>query len=452
MNISFNNRDAASGILKIEVTKEDYAAEVEKGLRDFRRKADIPGFRKGMAPMGMLSKMYGKQMLAEKIDYLVSNNLSDYISKNLNILGEPLPNETEQKEIDFETQEDFEFYFDLALAPEINIELSKADVLPCYQVVVDDDLVNNRIESYRVTFGTYDADAEAVAEKDVVKGIATELEDGVPREGGIVVEDAILMPMYLKNEEDRQKFIGAKKGDTLTFNPQRAYEGSEAEIASFLKTDKTQVLDITADFNFEIKEITHYKEAELNQELYDKIFGEGVVADEAAFNEKVKESISKQYAVQSNYKFHNDVRTLLLDKAHDMVFAEDILKRWMCQREENKTEEQVNEEYPKIAEDLKFHLIKEHIIKNNNLLVENEEVDAMARKIVKSQFAQYGMPFVDDDLVSDYAKNLLKETNTLCNVIDRVTDDKLVDWLKNNISLDVKNVSAEEFVKILQIG
>jgi trigger factor len=404
-----------------------------------------------MLPMGMLNKMYGKQILMEKVDHLVSGKLSDYISKNeIVILGEPLSSETEQKEIDFDTQEDFEFCFDLALAPEVNIELSNADVLPYYQVAIDDDLLNKRIESYQATFGTYDADAEEVAEKDVIKGRVTELEGGVPREGGIIVEDAILMPMYVKNEEDKQRFIGAKKGDTLTFNPQQAYEGSEVEITSFLKIDKAQASGITADFSFEIKEITHYKEAELNQELYDKIFGEGAVTDEAAFIEKVKESISEQYAIQSNYKFFNDARSFLLNKASDMVFADDILKRWMCQREENKTEEQVNREYPQLIEDVKFHLIKEHIVKKNNLSVENEDVDAAARKMVKSQFAQYGMSTVADDVISEYAKSMLKETKVLNNVIERVTDDKLADWLKSSISMDIKDVSAEEFVKILQ--
>jgi trigger factor len=449
MNISFNNRDAVSGILKIEVTKEDYAAKVEASLRDIRRKANVPGFRKGMVPAGIIDKMYKKHVLVEEVNKLVSDNLFEYIRNNgIEMLGEPLPNETEQKEIDFSTDEAFEFCFDIALAPEVSRSFSKEDILTYYQVKVDDDMIGKQIEVYQATFGSYDDGAEEVEEKDMVKGLATELENGEPKAGGLVVEDAVLMPMYIKNEEEKSIMIGAAKGATLIFNPHKAYDGAEAEISSFLKTDKAKAADLTGDFSFEINEITRYKEAELNQELYDKAFGEGVVTDEEAFREKVRASIAEQYNAQSDRKFFIDARPLFLDKAKDMVLADDIIKRWLLTKEEYATMEEIEENYPGIFEDLKFLIVKESVAKSN-ISVKDEEVEDVARKMVKARFAQYGMYSLSDEAVSSYANNMLKDKEMLRNTIDRLTEDKLVDWLKNTVTMDIKYVSTEEFAEIL---
>ncbi len=452
MNISLkNNEDAVSGILKLEVVKADYADQVEKSLRNLRQKANIPGFRKGMVPIGMIKKMYGKQALAEEVNKLVSENLYKYIRENeLNILGEPLPNETEQKEIDFDTQEDFDFYFDVALAPEINVDLNKKDKLNYFQAAVDDEMINKQIDSYRANFGTYDTVDEITDEKDLIKGTVAELENGEPKEGGIIVEEAVLMPLYLKDENEKNKFTGAKKDSVIIFNPNKAYEGADAEIASFLKVDKADVPAITGDFSFEIKEITHHKEAEINQEFFDKVFGEGVVTTEEDFRNKVKESIEEQFAPQSDYKFLMDARKLLLKKAGEVPFADELLKRWLLASDEKKTKEQVDEDYPQIIEDLKYHLIKESIVKKNDIKVENEDIELFGRKVAKAQFAQYGMLSVPDDILDNYVKDMMKNKQTLQNVIDRAVEEKLSAWLKGKVKLDVKEVSTEEFNKLFE--
>jgi len=363
MNISLKNIDAVSGILTMEIVKADYADQVEKSLKNFRQKANIPGFRKGMVPMGMIKKMYGKHVLAEEVNKLVSENLFKYIRENqLNILGEPMPNETEQKEIDFDTQETFEFCFDIAIAPEINITLNKKNSLDFYQVAIDDEMVNKQLESYRANFGTYDA-AEDVEEKDLIKGTVAELENGIPKEGGVVVEDAVIMPLYMKDEAEKAKFIGAKNNTVIVFNPHKAYEGAEAEIAAFLKVDKAEVANLTGDFSFEIKEITRHKEAEINQELFDKVLGEGTVTSEEEFRNKIKETLAEQFEPQSNYKFLKDARELLITKAGDLQFADELLKRWLLASNENNTPEKIEEDYPQIIEDLKYHLIKENLVK-----------------------------------------------------------------------------------------
>ena len=450
MNVSLKNIDAVSGIVKLEIVKADYAEQVEKSLRNFRQKANVPGFRKGMVPMGMVKKMYGKHVLVEEVNKLVSENLFKYINENkLNVLGEPMPNETEQQPINFDTQEDFEFCFDVALAPEIKIELSKGDNLPYYQVAIDEEMLNQQVDAYTANFGSYDA-AEEVEEKDLVKGTIAELENGSPKEGGIVVEDAVLMPSYMKDEAEKAKFIGAKANTVIVFNPNKAYEGAEAEIASLLKVDKEAVAGLTGDFSFEIKEITRHKKAELNQELFDKVFGEGVVSSEEEFKNKIKDALAEQFTPQSDFKFLLDAREVLVQKAGELKFADDLLKRWLLAANEKNTAEKLDEEYPKIIEDLKYQLIKENLVKGNNLKVEDADIENFAKRVAKAQFAQYGMLSVPEDVLANYAKDMLKNKQTLQNVLDRAVEEKLAAWLKEQVELDVKEVSAEEFNKLFE--
>lgn len=450
MNVSLKNIDAVSGIVKLEIVKADYAEQVEKSLRNFRQKANVPGFRKGMVPMGMVKKMYGKHVLVEEVNKLVSENLFNYIRDNkLNILGEPMPNETEQQSINFDTQEDFEFCFDVALAPEIKIELSKNDKLPFYQVAIDEEMMNQQVEAYTANFGSYDS-VEEVEEKDLVKGTIAELENGSPKEGGIVVEDAVLMSSYIKDEAEKAKFIGAKVNSVIVFNPNKAYEGAEAEIASLLKVEKEAVAGITGDFSFEIKEITRHKNAELNQELFDKVFGEGVVTSEEEFKNKIKEALAEQFTPQSDYKFLLDARDVLVQKAGELKFADELLKRWLLTANEKNTPEKLDEDYPQIIEDLKYQLIKENLVKNNNLKVEDADIENFAKRVAKAQFAQYGMLSVPEEVLVNYAKDMLKNKQTLQNVIDRAVEEKLAGWLKEQVELEVKEVSAEEFNKLFE--
>lgn len=450
MNVSLKNIDAVSGIVKVEIVKADYAEKVEKGLRNFRQKANVPGFRKGMVPMGMVKKMYGKSVLAEEVNKLVSEGLFGYIRENeLNILGEPLPNESEQKEINFDTQEDFEFCFDVAIAPEINVSLGKEDTLPYFSIAVSDDMVEKQIASYRANFGNYDQ-VEEVEEKDMIKGTVAELENGEIKAGGLVVENAVIMPLYVKDSEEKAKFMGAKVNSVVVFNPSKAYEGAEAEIAAFLKVEKDQVATYTGDFSFEINEITRHKEAELNEELFTRVFGEGVVSTAEEFTAKIKESLAEQFAPESDFKFLSDAKDLLVAKAGDLPFAEGILKRFMLAQDEKRTAESIDEDFPKVIEDLKFHLIKEKLVKENNLKVEEADITAFGKRVAKAQFAQYGMISVPEDVLENYAKDMLKNKETLRNVVDRAVEEKLSSWLKEQVTLDVKEVSAEEFGKIVE--
>jgi len=443
------NNDAVSGVVKLEIEKKDYAEKIEKNLRQYRQKANIPGFRKGMVPMGLIKKMYGKYVLAEEVNKLVSENLLSYIRENeIRILGEPLPNETEQQPIDFDEQEDFVFYFDLAFAPVIEFKLNKRDRLHRYTIRIDDEMINNQIGAYRKNFGTYEQ-VDEIGETDMVKGTVTELENKKPKEGGIVVEDALLMPNYIKGKREQNKFIGAKLNKTIIFNPQKAYKGVAVEIASFLKVDKDVASEITADFQFEIKEITRYKEAELNKELFDKVFGDNAVETEEDFREKVKAVLAEQLNPQCDYIFMDDVRKMLIRKAGDVKFADSVLKRWLLTTNNETTPEKVEEDYPKVTEDLIYHLTKEKLIKEHNLKVDNPEVEEIAKKMVKEQFARYGMLTVPDDLLDKYAKDMLKNEETLRNLVNRAMDEKFAKWVNEQVKVETKEVTQEEFEKLV---
>lgn len=450
MNVSLINNDSVRGLIKLEIVKSDYEAAVEKSLRSFRQKANVPGFRKGMVPMGMVKKMYGKQALLEEVNRLVSDNLFKYIRENnLNILGEPLASEAEPSALDFDKDEDFVFNFDVALAPEININMSKEDTLPYYEVKIDGDMLNKQVEAYTANFGTYEA-GEEVEEKDLVKGIVAELENGAPKEGGVVVENAVLMPMYIKDEAEKAKFIGSKVNTVVVFNPNKAYEGAEAEIASFLHVEKEKVAELTGDFSFEIKEISRHKNAELNQELFDKVFGESVVTSEEEFRNKIREALAEQFTPQCDFKFLSDAREVLVKKAGELKFADDILKRWLLVANEKNTAENIENDYPHIIEDLTYHLIKESLVKANGLKVQDADIEEFAKRVAKAQFAQYGMLSVPEDALENYAKEMLKNKQTLQNILDRAVEEKLAAWLKEQVTIDKKEVTADEFAKMFE--
>ena len=450
MNVSLINNDSVRGLIKLEIVKSDYEAAVEKSLRSFRQKANVPGFRKGMVPMGIVKKMYGKQALLEEVNRLVSDNLFKYIRENnLNILGEPLASEAEPSALDFDKDEDFVFNFDVALAPEININMSKEDTLPYYEVKIDDDMLNKQVEAYTANFGTYEA-GEEVEEKDLVKGTVAELENGAPKEGGVVVENAVLMPMYIKDEAEKAKFIGSKVNTVVVFNPNKAYEGAEAEIASFLHVEKEKVAELTGDFSFEIKEISRHKNAELNQELFDKVFGESVVTSEEEFRNKIREALAEQFTPQCDFKFLSDAREVLVKKAGELKFADDILKRWLLVANEKNTAENIENDYPHIIEDLTYHLIKESLVKANGLKVQDADIEEFAKRVAKAQFAQYGMLSVPEDALENYAKEMLKNKQTLQNILDRAVEEKLAAWLKEQVTIDKKEVTADEFAKMFE--
>ncbi len=449
MNIVRKDLDPTNANITISIEKSDYEAKVDKTLREYRKKSNIPGFRPGMVPLNLLKKMYGKSILAEEINNILSEGLYNYIKdNNIDLLGEPLPNETEQKEIDFDNQESFEFVFDIALPPVFEVELTKKDKIKYYQITPDDTMIENQVKSYAGRFGKYEQE-ETVEEQDMLKGLLVELENGEEKADGIRVENAVLTPAYMKDEAIKTVFVGAKKEGEVIFNPKQAYE-NEAEVASLLKMKKEEVENLTSDFKYTIQSITRYHEAAVDQDLFDKVFGEGTVKSEKEFKEKIKENIAENLLQDSNYKFGLDVREFLVKKYKDLSFPDAFLKRWLLRTNKDMTEERVEADYPKMKEDLTWQLIRNKIAKAHDVKIEKEDVEAYAKKIARSQFAQYGIPNADDQMIEPYVQEMLQNENQLNAIIDRVTENKVVDIIKEAVKLDVKEVSIEEFNKMFK--
>lgn len=448
MNIVRKDLDQNNAIVTLSIEKADYAEKVDKTLRDYRKKANIPGFRPGMVPVGLVKKMYGKAVLAEEINKLVSDNLYNYIRENnVSILGEPLPNETEQKPIDFDNQEDFEFVFDLGIAPEFEVELSKKDKVKFYTIAVSDEMIENQVKSYTGRYGKY-VQEEVVEEKDMIKGELLEMANGKVNESGLKVKDATMTASYMQDDQ-KALFVGAKKGDVITFNPAKAFE-NEAEISSLLKISKDAAKTIDADFQLKIESITRYHESEINQELFDKVYGEGVVSTEEEFRAKIKENIQENLASDSEYKFGIDAQEALVAKFDGLTFPDEFLKRWVLSSNENLSPEKLEEDYTKMIDDLKWHLIKDKLAKSSDIKVEPADVEEYAKKIAKAQFAQYGMIGMEDEIIANYAKDMMKKEDTLRNMVDKVAEEKIFAIVKDSVKLENKEVSIEEFNKMFE--
>ena len=451
MNVSFQNIDKVSALLTVKLEKADYQEKVDKSLKNFRQKAQVPGFRKGMVPMSLVKKMYGKSVVAEEVNKLLSEAVYKYIQdNNINILGEPLPNEEKQAEIDFDTMEEFEFLFDIALAPEFKVEVDSKDKVDYYDIEVTDDMVDNQIKTYTQRNGKYET-VDVYQDNDMLKGTLTELGDGGSvKDNGIQVEAAVLNPSYMKNDEQKALFANVKVGDVLTINPFKAWDGSAREIASLLKIEESAATEMKSDFSFKVEEITRFVPGELNQEIFDQVLGKDVVKTEEEFRAKVKELIANQYTADSDYKFLIDVRKLLSDKVGKLNFSDKLLKRVMQLNNQDKDEKFVEENYDRSIEELTWHLIKEQLVKANDIKVEQDDLVNMAKEATRAQFAQYGMLSIPEDILENYSKEMLKKKETVEGLINRAVEAKLASALKTQVTLEHKTISVQDFNKMFE--
>lgn len=449
MDISLQNVDKVSAKLTVKLEKADYQDKVEKALKTFRQKANMPGFRPGMVPMGIIKKQYGTAVKAEEVNKLLQEKVYEYLRENnVNMLGEPLP--VEDQAIDIVAQDDIEFVFDIALAPEFEVALGSGDTIPYYNVDVNDELVERQVSMYTQRAGKYEK-VDSYQENDMLKGLLAELdENGSTKEGGIQVEGAVMMPSYMKNDEQKAVFANAKVNDVLVFNPNTAYNGSEVELASLLKIQKEEVAAHAGNFSFQVEEITRFVNAELSQEIFDQVYGEGVVKSEEEFRAKVKESLQAQFTPDSDYKFLLDVREYLTNKIGKLEFPDALLKRIMLMNNQEKGEEFVNENYDKSIEELTWHLIKEELVAQNEIKIDNDDVMNMAKGATRAQFAQYGMMNVPEEMLENYAKEMLKKKESVDGLVNRAIEAKLSAALKGKVTLDEKSVSLDEFNKMFQ--
>jgi trigger factor len=452
MNIQFEAPDKVNGLMTITMETADYQPEVEKTLKDYRKRAQIPGFRPGQAPMGMIKRQFGTSVKVDVVNKLLGEKLYGYVQDNkIHMLGEPLPSD-QQSQLDFESDQPLVFKFDIAVAPEFEAKLSGKDKVPFYHITVDDKLVDQQVEMYQSRAGKYEkVENFNSEERDMLKGDLRELDaDGNVKEGGIEVADAVLMPQYMKVDDQKKLFEGSKLGDIITWNPRKAYPESDVEVSSLLKIQKDEVKDHEGDFTFQITEISRFVKAEIGKELFDQTFGEGTVKDEKEFRQKIADQISQQFKADSDYKFLLDVRAHMEKKVGKLEFPEAILKRVMLNNNKDKGADFVEKNFEASIKELAWHLMKEQLVSAQGIKIEDADLKETAKEAARAQFAQYGMSNIPDEYLENYAQEMLKKRENVDGLVDRAVDVKLTAALKNVVKLDEKEISLEDFQKMLQ--
>ena len=447
MNITFEAPDKVNGLMTITLEKDDYQGEVDKTLKDYRKRANIPGFRPGQAPMGMIKRQYGTAVKMDVVNKVLGEKLYEYIRENkIQMLGEPLANAGQEPQ-DLENADTLTFKFDIAVAPEFEAKLSGRDKVDYYHIKVDDKLIDQQVEMYQNRAGQYEkVEAYDAEQRDMLKGDLREVD------GTIEVADAVLMPQYIKVEDQKKLFDGAKLGDIITWNPRKAYPESDVEVSSLMKIEKNDVKNHEGDFTFQITEISRFTKAEVNQQLFDQAFGEGQVKDEKEFRRKISDMISKQFESDSDYKFLLDVRAHVEKKVGKLKFPEELLKRVMKQNNKDRkdVEEYVEKNFEASIKELAWHLMKEQLVAAQNIKVEDDDLKAVAKEAARAQFAQYGMSNVPEEYLDNYAQEMLKKRENVDGLVDRAVDVKLIAALKGVVKLDEKDITMEDFQKLLQ--
>ena len=442
MKIEQSELKDLQAVVTLTIEPADYQDEVQKQLKQVRQKAQIPGFRPGMVPLGLVKKMYGKGVLADVLNKLVGENLQKHIEDNkLAILGDPMPNNELTPNIDMDEQDTFTFAFDIAVAPEFDAKLTGKNKLTEYKIEVTDEMVQRQAESYAARYGEY-VEVDAAKEGDILRGTLTE-----QKEGGIVKENAILNPQYMQDKKQQKLFAKVKKGDVITFNPMKAY-GSEVEVSSMLSITKEQAEGLESDFTFEIQSITRHEAAKIDGELFAKVYGENAPKDEAEFRARIKAEIKQNMAEDSKYKFGLDAKAAILKKMEKVAFPEAFLRRWVLATNDKMTEEQLDKDFPQMLEELKWHLAKDQLLKAFGIEIQKEDVEAYAKEVARMQFMQYGMMHVEDKYLESFAQDMLKKEDQLRGIVERVAENKIYDALRGVAKIEEKAISHEEFGKL----
>lgn len=448
MNVSFENPDKVNGQITVTVEEADYKDNVEKTLKKYRKQATVPGFRKGQVPMGMIKRQYGSYAKMDEINKLVGEAIDKYVKdNNLKTIGQPLASEKQEPQ-DLEKEPPYTFIFDIALEPEFSIEINGDDTIDYYDIKVDDALIDRQVDAFTSQLGSY-ANAKSYKDGDMLKGDLRELdENGNTKEGGITVEGASILPSYIHVDEQKKLFDGAKLGDIITFNPRKAYPDNDTEVATLLKVERDKAKDITADFSFQITEISRFKKHEVNQELFDQIFGKDQVKDEKEFRQKIAEGLKAQLDQNADMKFIVDLRAYCENKVGKLIYPDELLKRIMQNGNKDKDREFIDKNYDASIKELTWQLIRDRLATANNVKIEQDDVKNSAKEFARAQFAQYGMNNVPEEYVDNYANEMMKKEETVSQLVERSLDRKLADTLKKVVKLNKKEISLDDFNKL----
>jgi trigger factor len=439
MNVTRENIDALNATVRIDVVKADYEEKVEKKLREYRRTASIKGFRPGHVPSQMIRKMYGTSVLVDEINTIVSESLSEFIkNEKLDILGDPIPKQ-DGHTFEPEKSEEFSFTFELGLAPEFEVTLTKKNKLTRYQIEPDAKMVADYVDNYARRNGEFVV-ADQSEEKDMLKGAITS-SDGI-----VINEEASLSVDMVKDEEIKKDFIGKKAGDSISFDIRKAFP-NDYEIAGLLKKQKDEVKELNGIYTITVREVSRFTPAENNQELWDKVYGEGTVSSAEEFEAKVTEEIRVFFGRESEYKLHTDARDLVLEKSQ-FDLPEEFLKRWLLRVNEKTTAEDIEKDWSHFRDDLRWQLIKNRVAKNNEVKITDEEILEEAKTFTRAQFSQYGLYYATDEQITSFAGDMLKKEDDARRIAEKVLDTKILNIIIDSVKVEDKSVSPEEFNKL----
>jgi len=445
MKITREDTGKGYSLIKVVIEEKDYEKTVADKLRDYRMKAALPGFRPGKVPASLIQKRFAKPILAEEVNNLLSHNLNTYFQdEKIAILGDPLPDHEHQKTINWDSDREFEFAFDVAVSPEVKVDLNGAGTFDYYRIRVDNAMLEENIESIRMNYGTNE-EAVTVEEKSSVRGDFEQVgEDGAKTDGGIVAEGVLVAVDLMKDNKVQKEMLGMKAGDSLVFDPVKVF-GDRHEVSHMLNISHEAAEELNSDFRFTIRSVLNFKKAELDEELFKKIYGpETEIVTEQQFRERLALEISQNLAQSSDQKFALDTRENLVNNVQ-IDLPEDFLRRWLKEVNQEMTEEQIDKDFAGFTRDLRWQLIKSSLIKEHEIGITEEEVEAMAREIAVSQFRQYGIYQLPDEHLDSYVKKILEKEEDKDKIIRRLFDNKVISLVREIGTVVEKEVSSEEF-------
>jgi trigger factor len=446
MNITKNQPDALNAVITLRVEEADYRKKVDDVLSDYKKKARIDGFRPGMVPMGIIRKLYYKPILADEVNRMVSDELIKYLqTEKIQILGEPMPVESDKK-YDFDTDKEFEFSFEVGLAPELSISVGDKDKIPFYTIKIEEKVIDEYVENVAKRFGEL-MPVDIITGNELLKGNLTECDSkGTPAEGGVHAEDVSLSLDIIKDETLKKPFLKKKAGDQIIFNLKKAYP-SEVEVSAMLKIEKEAVEALSEYFMLELKEIKNFEHHEINQELFDKVYGEGVVNSVEEFRNKLREELAMNYERESNYRFTIDARNYYMEKSKvELPVA--FLKKWLVQGNEQLTSENIDEEFKNYEEEFKWQLVKSSIVRSYEIRVSEEELFEFSFVLARNQFYQYGLHNMPDEYIEKYAREQLSKPEEARRLREQKYDEKVMQFIKDSVKLDKKDITADKFRKL----
>lgn len=449
MNITIENIDNLNALLKVEVRKSDYSENVEKVLKEYRRKANVKGFRPGMVPMGIIRKMHGKVVQLDEINKIVSDSISKYLTEEkINILGDPLPVNDDTEFIDFENQEDFDFTFEVGLAPDINLNLTKKNKVDFYEITIDEKMRKDYISNYTKRFGEFRI-ADTSGDSDMLKGSIFALdESGNINSGDPGADETTLSVSVIKDKKIKKDFTGRKSGESIDFDLRKAFP-NDFEIAGILKKQKDDVAELNGKYRFTISEISRFEPAALNKDLFDKLYGENVINTEEEFMEKIDGEISENLRREGEYKLMLDIKKLAMSKT-DIELPEEFLRKWLIKVNDQVTSDQIDKDFNSFKEDLKWQLIRNKVARDNELKVTEEEMHEEAEKVTRYQFQQYGLFYATDDQIHNYAHEMLKREDDVKRIAEKILEEKAIEKLKESVKIESKQISMDDFNKLFE--